>query len=247
MAAQAVAIARVAPADPFAALADATQLAKKYQALDMADSAAPSVAELQATARIAEDAGRAVPGITNSEGADASASTHARALATSHGFSGHYHGSRHAISLSLIAGSGTSMQRDYDYAMTIHASDLPSPESIGASAAERALARMNPRKLHSQQAVIYFDPRVGRQFLSALAGAISGSAIARGTSFLKDSLRELVFSESITITDDPLRPRGLASRPFDAEGIAAAPRDFIASGVLTSWPHYHWSCRPRAL
>jgi PmbA protein len=235
MAEQAVAIARVAPADPFAALADVSQLAKNYPALDMADSAAPSITELQAMARVAEEAGRAVPGITNSEGADASASTHAMALATSHSFTGHYHGSRHAISLSLIAGSGASMQRDYDYAMTIHASDLPSPESIGVSAAERTLARMSPRKLPSQQAVIYFDPRVGKQFLSALAGAISGNAITRGTSFLKDSLGELVFSESITVTDDPLRPRGLASHPFDAEGVAATARDFIAGGVLTSW------------
>ncbi len=235
MAEQAVAIARVAPADPFSALADAAQLATNYPALDMADSVAPGVAELQAMARIAEDAGRAVPGITNSEGADASASMHAMALVTSHGFSGHYHGSRHAISLSLIAGTGAGMQRDYDYAMTIHARDLPAPETIGVSVAERTLSRMAPHKLPSQQAVVYFDPRVGRQFLSALAGAISGSAITRGTSFLKDALGTAVFAESITVTDDPLRPRGLGSRPFDAEGVIAAPRDFIAGGALTSW------------
>ncbi len=235
MAEQAVAIARAAPADPFAALAAATQLAKNYPLLELADDETPGIAELQSLARLAEDAGRATPGITNSEGADASASRHTMALATSHGFSGHYTGTRYAISNSLIAGSGATMQRDYDYAMSTHFDELPTADSIGTGAAERTLARMNPRKLPSQQAVVYFEPRTGRQFLSAFAGGISGAAIARGTSFLKDALNTAVFADNITITDDPLRLRGLASRPFDAEGISATRRDFIANGTLTSW------------
>lgn len=235
MAEQAVAIARVAPADPFAALADAAQLAKKYPALELADDASPSMEELQALARTAEQAGRSKPGITSSEGADASASRHTMALVTSHGFSGHYIGTRYAISNSLIAGTGASMQRDYDYAMSTHLTELAAPETIGVSAAERTLARMNPRKLSSQQAVVYFEPRVGRQFLSALAGAISGAAITRGTSFLKEALNGIVFAKNISVTDDPLLPRGLGSRPFDAEGISATRHDFIKGGVLTSW------------
>lgn len=235
MAEQAVAIARAAPADPYAALADAAQLATRIAALDMGDGQSPGIEDLQAMARTAEAVGRDTPGITNSEGADASASEHRMALVTSHGFSGQYASTRHGISLSLIAGSGADMQRDYDYAVATHARDLPAPEAVGAEAAARTLARLSPRKLPSQQTVVYFEPRVGRQLLSAFASAISGAAIARGTSFLKDALDTQIFAESITITDDPLRPRGLGSRPFDAEGVAGAPRDFVSRGMLTSW------------
>lgn len=235
MAENAVAIARVAPADPFAGLADAALIAKAWPSPDIADSTIPEMNYLQIIARAAEDAGRSAPGITNSNGADASASQHHLALVTSHGFSGHYTTSRYSISTSLIAGSGETMQRDYDYAMTTHQRALPSPESIGHEAAARAVAKLNPRKIASQTAVVYFEPRCGRQLLSAFASAISGSAITRGTSFLKDALNTKIFAENITITDDPLRDFGLGSHPFDAEGIAATPRDFVARGTLTSW------------
>lgn len=235
LAEQAVAIARVAPADPFAGLADASLIAKHFTPLDAADSHLPSMQELQAMARAAEVAGLAVPGITNSEGGDASASRSTVALVTSHGFSGSYQTARYAISASLIAGEGETMQRDYDYAMTTHYADLTAADIIGQRAAERATARLNPRKIPSQQAIVYFEPRAGRQLLSAFAGAISGSAITRGTSFLKDALGAQVFAKNIRITDDPLMKRGLASRAFDAEGIAAKPMDFVSGGVLTSW------------
>lgn len=235
MAEQAVAIARAVPGDPHAGLADASQLAKNWPTLDIHDATSPDMDALQALARATEDAGRNVPGITNSNGADASACHHQLALVTSHGFSGAYATSRYSISTSLIAGSGESMQRDYDYATTTHFRDLPTPESIGAEAAARALSKLSPRKLPSQTAVVYFEPRVGRQLLSAFISAISGAAIARGTSFLKDALNTQVFAENITITDDPLRPRGLGSRPFDAEGIAGTKRNFIERGTLTSW------------
>jgi len=235
MAEQAVAIAKVAPADPHAALADASLLARKIPALDISDNAIPEMNQLQATARLAEEAGRSQQGITNSNGADASASQHHLALVTSHGFSGSYSTSRYAISTSLIAGSGETMQRDYEYAMTTHLRDLPSPESIGIAAAQRATGRLKPRKLPSQTALIYFEPRVGRSLISAFAGAINGSAITRGTSFLKDALNTQVFAKGVAITDDPLRARGLGSRPFDAEGIAAQAYNFIEDGLLTSW------------
>lgn len=235
LAEQAVAIARVAPSDPFAGLADAELIAKHFTPLDAADSHLPTMQELQAMARAAEVAGLAVPGITNSEGGDASASRSTVALVTSHGFSGSYQTARYAISASLIAGEGETMQRDYDYSMTTRHADLTAAEIIGARAAKRATARLNPRKIPSQQAVIYFEPRAGRQLLSAFAGAISGSAITRGTSFLKDALGTQVFAKNIRITDDPLMKRGLASRAFDAEGIAAKPMDFVSNGVLMSW------------
>ena len=235
LAQNAVAIARVAPADPYAGLADSSQLAKTWKTPEIHDTVLPEMNQLQALAREVEEAGRSVPGITNSSGADASASEHRLALVTSHGFQGQYATSRYSLSTSLIAGSGESMQRDYDYAMTTHYRDLPTPGSIGRSAAERTLVKMNPRKLPSQTAVVYFEPRVGRQLLSAFTSAISGSAIVRGTSFLKDALGTQIFADAITITDDPLRDHGLGSRPFDAEGIAAAARDFVAQGALTSW------------
>lgn len=235
MAEQAVAIARVAPPDPFAGLTDPANLARSIPTLDIADDHAPDMAELQTLARATEEAGRSIPGITNSEGADASASQHRIALVTSTGFSGSYSTSRYSISLSLIAGQGPSMQRDYDYGMTTHFADLPTPESIGRGAAERTLARMNPRKIPSQQAVIYFDPRVGKSLLSALAGAISGASITRGTSFLKEAMNTQILPTHLQVTDDPLRPRGLASRAFDAEGVLGQKRDFVANGVLTSW------------
>ena len=235
LAQNAVAIARVAPADPYAKLADSSLLAHKFTPLEAADDFAADMTLLQAHARAAEAAGLSVEGITNSEGGDASASTHALALATSHGFSGAYNSSRYSISASLIAGSGDTMQRDYDYAYASHYGDLDTPEAIGLSAAKRAIERLNPRKIKSQTAVVYFEPRAGRQLLSAFAGAISGSAITRGTSFLKDALGKEIFAKNIRITDDPRLKRGLASHPFDAEGVAANKMDFVSDGVLTSW------------
>ena len=235
LAEQAVAIAKVAPSDPYTGLADASLLAKNIQPLDMADDAIPDMAHLQAMARDAEASGLATAGITNSNGGDASASQHRLALVTSHGFSGNYQSSRYSISASLIAGSGETMQRDYDYAMVTHLRDLPAAETVGVEAAARALSKMNPRKLPSQTAPIYFEPRVGRSLLSAFSSAISGSAIARGTSFLKDALNTPVFSTGITVMDDPLRARGLGSRPFDAEGIAGKAQAIVKDGVLTTW------------
>ena len=235
LAANAVAIARAAPADPYSKLADSALLAHHVTPLEAADDVLPDMATLQANARAAEAAGRAVSGITNSEGGDASASRHTLALVTSHGFAGAYQSSRYAVSASMIAGAGDTMQRDYDYAYVTHYADLPTAESIGNAAAQRAIARMNPRKLTSQTAVVYFEPRAGRQLLGAFASAISGSAITRGTSFLKDALGTKLFAQNIRITDDPRLHRGLASRAFDAEGIAAKAMDFVAQGTLTSW------------
>lgn len=235
LAEKAVAIARVAPADPFAGLADASLLATATPDLDLADPQEPTMEELQHRARATEEAGRAVAGITNSEGADAGFGRTRLALATSHGFQGEYALTRHSLSVSLIAGQGASMQRDYDYGMTTHLGDLATPESIGAEAARRTLERMGPRKISSRTAPIFFEPRIARSLLGAFAGAISGAAIARGTSFLKNDLGKAIFSESITITDDPLRKRGLASHAWDAEGVAATKRALIERGTLTTW------------
>lgn len=232
---QALAIARAAPADPFAGLADAALLAKKFPDLDLADKAEPSMQQLQDMATRAEAAGMHEKGITNSEGADASFGRSRSVLVTSTGFAGLSESTSSSVALSLIAGTGDEMQRDYDYAVSVHMADLDSPEAIGKGAARRTLERMKPRKLSSQQATIFFEPRVAKSLLGALAGAISGAAIARGTSFLKDKLGKKIFADAITIIDDPLMPRHLGSQAFDDEGVAATRREFVKAGVLTSW------------
>ena len=235
LAEKAVAIAKAAPADPFAGLADAALLATANPDLDLADDSEPTMDELQQRARETEEIGRSIAGITNSEGADAGFNRTHLALATSHGFHGEYALTRHSLSVSVIAGTGDTMQRDYDYGMTTHLSDLASPETIGREAARRTLERMHPRKVASQQAAIFFEPRISRSLLGAFAGAISGTAITRGTSFLKNDLGKKIFNDSITISDDPLRKRGLASHAWDAEGVAATKRALVEQGLLTTW------------
>lgn len=231
----AVAIAKVAPADPFAGLADASQLAKTLPALETADPFEPSMDQLQQLARECEQAGLDVAGIENSEGADAGYSRQRVALVTSHGFAHSYESTQSAISCSLIAGEDEAMERDYDYITKTFFSDLPAASSVGQEAARRTLGRLAPRKISSQQATIFFEPRVAKSLLGAFAGAINGNAITRGTSFLKNDLGKKIFADGITVIDDPLLPRGLGSHPFDAEGIAAKKTEFVTKGVLNSW------------
>jgi len=235
LAQRAVAMARVAPEDKYAGLADPAQLAKSIPDLDLLDPAMPSVTQLEALARAAEDAGRAVKGVTKSGGASASAGIGGMVLVTSTGFSQAYLGSQHGVSMQAIAGEGTRMERDYDYSAAIHASDLASPESIGRSAGERAVRRLNPRKVETRKVPVVYDPRVAGSLLGSLTGAINGAAIARGTSFLKEKLGERIFADGITVIDDPLRRRGLRSHPFDAEGVAGERRKLVDDGRLTTW------------
>jgi PmbA protein len=232
---RAVAMARNAPPDRFAGLADPALLATSFPDLDLADTAEPDVAALQARARIAEEAALAVAGITNTEGASASYGRSQVALATSTGFAGRYAGSRHGVSASAIAGAGTGMEQDSDFSSARHLGDLEDAARIGRSAGERAVKRLNPRKLASQAVPVLFSPRVAGSLLGHLAGAISGSAVARGTSFLKDRMGQQIFAEGVTITDDPLRRRGLRSRPFDGEGVPGQRRNLVEAGRLTTW------------
>jgi PmbA protein len=235
LAQRAVAMARVAPPDKFAGLADPAQLAKSIPDLDLLDPVLPKVADLEAQARAAEAAGLAVKGVTKSGGASASAGIGGMVLVTSTGFSHAYLGSQHGVSMQAIAGEGTGMERDYDYTSAIHASDLDSPEKIGRSAGERAVKRLNPRKVTTRKVPVVYDPRVAGSLVGHLSSAINGASIARGTSFLKEKLGEKVFSDGITIVDDPLRKRGLRSHPFDAEGVAGKARNLIEDGRLTTW------------
>src|SRR5216684_933027 len=230
-----LAMARAVPEDPFCGLADPEEITREWPALDMLDPTEPSAEALIERARAAEEAALAVDGVTNSEGAEAGWGRSRVALVASNGFAGSYAGSSHGISASVIGGSGTGMERDYDYSSAIFAADLRDPAEIGKSAGERAVKRLGAKKMPTCRCPVVFDPRVARGFISHLLGAITGPAIARGTSFLKDRLGERIFPEAITIIDDPHRQRGLRSKPFDGEGIANRRRAIIDRGVLTTW------------
>jgi PmbA protein len=235
LAERAVAMARAAPDDPYAGLADVALLARQFPDLDMLDPVMPSVAELERRAREAEAAGLAVKGVSKSGGASASAGIGGMVLVTSTGFHGSYLRSSHGVSMTAIAGDGTAMERDYDYSSAQHACDLASPESVGRKAGERAVARFGPRKVATCKVPVVYDPRVSNSLVGHLVAAVNGASIARKTSFLKDRLGQQLFNSSIRIVDDPLRVRGLRSQPFDAEGVAVKKLAIIDQGVLTSW------------
>jgi len=235
LAERAVAMARAAPEDRFAGLADPASLAQHWPELDLLDPDMPGVDVLEARAREAEAAALAVAGVSKSGGASASAGIGGMVLATSHGFRGSMVGSRHTISMTAIAGAGTAMERDYDFSSTLHASDLENAQTIGRRAGERAVKRLNPRKVATGRVPVVFDSRIAGSLVGHLASAANGSAIARKTSFLREKLGERMFAPGIKIVDDPLRPRGLRSRPFDAEGIAGRRLNLVDDGVLKSW------------
>jgi PmbA protein len=235
LAERAVAMARAAPQDRFAGLADRELLAGKLPALDLIDPEMPEVDELEALAREAEAAGLAVAGVTKSGGASASAGIGGLVLVTSHGFHGATIASRHGIAMTAIAGDGTGMERDYDFSSTLHATDLDSAEAIGRRAGERAVKRLNPRKVATRRVPVVFDSRISGSLVGHVASAANGAAIARKTSFLRDKRGAKIFASGIDIIDDPLRPRGLRSRPFDAEGVAGRSRKLVEDGVLTTW------------
>jgi PmbA protein len=230
-----LAMARAVPEDPFCGLADPSEIARDWPSLDMLDPVEPSAEALIERARAAEEAALAVEGITNSEGAEAGWGRSRVAIAASNGFAGGYSGSHHAVSVSVIGGLGSHMERDYDFANSIYAADLRDPAELGRSAAERTIRRLGARKMPTCRCPVVFDPRVARGFISHLLGSISGPSIARGTSFLRDKLHQRIFPEAITMTEDPHRQRGHRSKPFDAEGIANQRRAIIDKGVLTTW------------
>jgi len=232
---RAVAMARLAPEDEFAGLAPKDRLAKSIPDLDIEDSHEPSADALVDSARAVEAAAMAVKGITNSEGGSASYGRSAIALATSEGFFGSYAATSHSIGVSVLAGEGTGMERDDDFASARHLADLEGADIVGRRAGERAMARMNPRKVKSQAVPVVYDPRAANGLIGHFAGAISGASIARGVSFLKDKMGELVFAPNITILDEPHRLRGLRSKPFDGEGVRNKRWALIENGVLKTW------------
>jgi len=235
LAERAVAMARVVPEDPYAALSEQAAPPDDPAALDLLDAQEPPIEALIARAEAAEQAALAVRGVTNSEGGSAGYSRTDIYLATSAGFAGAFGRTGHSVSASVIAGTGTDMQRDYDYHGTVHLADLDAPEAIGHSAGERAVARLNPSRPKTAKMPVIFDPRVAGSLIGHLSGAINGAAVARGTSFLKDKLGERIFAPGINIHDDPRRPRGGRSHTFDGEGVPTQARAIVADGILQSF------------
>ncbi|MBO9193210.1 TldD/PmbA family protein [Rhizobium sp. 16-449-1b] len=236
LAERAVAMAKVSPEDPFACLADESRLAKSYPDLQLLDSTEVSADQLREAALATEAAGLAVNGVTNSSGAGASAGRGGMVLVTSHGFEGSYMGSRFGRSVSVIAGEGTGMERDYDFDSRIYFSELDDPAEIGRRAGERAVKRLKPRQVDTGKNVtVIFDPRIARGFVGHIAGAINGASVARKTSFLRDKMGEQVLKSGLSITDDPMIVRGPASRPFDGEGVSGERMVMIEDGVLKHW------------
>ena len=225
------AMAKAAPEDPYCGLAPEELLGKNNTDLQIYDPFTPTAEDLEARAAATENAAMAVKGVTNSSGAEASWGEGDGVFAATNGFRGSWRASSHGLAVSVIAGGGDQgMERDYE-----GRGDLPSPESIGVKAGERAASRLGSRKLDSQKAAVIFDRRVSGGIVGSALGAISGAAVARGVSFLKDKLGQQIFDSSINLVDDPSRPRSFGSRAFDGEGVPGVKRNLIENGVLTTW------------
>jgi PmbA protein len=235
LAQRAVDMARAVPEDPVCGIAPAELLARNWPDLDLDDKRRPSARSLLAMAAEAEDAARAVKGVTNSEGAEASWGRSSVVLAASNGFSGGYRRSGISLSCSVLGGEGTGMERDYEWSSAVHFEDLMAPARVGRNAGKFVVRRLNPRKAQSARVPVVYDRRVSGGLIGHLASAINGRAVARGTSFLKDKMGAKIFADGLRILDNPLRKRGLGSRPFDAEGLPTRRYAVIDDGRLTTW------------
>jgi PmbA protein len=235
LAERAVSMARYAPEDEWAGLADPADLAVTAPDLDLFDPVAPDVARLETLALETEAAAGAAPGVTQIDEAWAGWGASGFLLATTTGFCRGWRASSHHFGVSAIAARNGAMERDYDADSARHAEDLKSAAMVGAEAGRRAAARLGAAKAPSGKRTVVFENRVAGSLLSAFASAIAGTAIARGVSFLRDRLGEQVFARGIRVIDDPFLRRGAASHPFDSEGAAGARRDVVSDGVLTGW------------
>ncbi|WP_294339213.1 metallopeptidase TldD-related protein [uncultured Sphingomonas sp.] len=233
---RAVAMARLAPEDPWAGLAPAERLMRgTAPELDLDDGGDPAPDTLKARALAVEAAARSVAGVGKSDGASASAARLVIALATSHGFAGGYTLSSYSQSASMLAGATGEMERDYAMHSARHHRDLEAPEATGRLAGERTAARVGAGRIAGGAMPVVFDRRLSGGLLGSLLGAIAGPAIARRTSFLLDAMGTRIFPAGIAIVDDPHRPRGLRSRPFDGEGLPVSPTEIVRDGMLETW------------
>jgi PmbA protein len=233
---RAVAMARLAPEDPYALLAPVDRLFTGTASdLDLNDPTEVDAEFLERAARETEAAALAVPGVAKSEGGSASWSSGDWRLVTSHGFDGGHEGSAFSLGAGVIAEQDGAMERGGEYRTARHLADLPGAVRIGAEAGRRGVARLGARKIASTTAPVIFENRLAGQIIAPLIQAIAGPAVARGVSFLKDRLGQQVLSEAVTLIDDPFRPRGLGSTPFDDEGVDVERREIITAGVINTW------------
>ena len=245
--AQACAIARYTEADPAAGLADAALMARAMPDLDLWHPWTLDVDDAIALGQRVEDAGRALAGISNSEGATVSSSAQIGVYANSHGFVGRERETQHSLSCVLIAGSGESMQRDYWWDAARAAPDLMAPEAIGRRAAERTLARLGARRLSTRQCPVLFAPEAARSLLGHLVSAASGGALYRRASFLLDHVGKAIFPAHVHLTEHPQLRRGPASAAFDAEGVATREQPLVRAGVLERYVLGSYSARKLGL
>jgi PmbA protein len=228
-------MAKSVPEDQYVGIADPAELAKTFPDLDLYDATELAVDKMNAIADACEGAARAVKGVTNSEGAECATAKETIYYAASNGFAGGFSSSGFTVSVSVIAGEDMGMETDYDYDSAAYLKDMKNPEEIGRNAGERAVKALNPRKGPTKIMPVVFDRRTSGSLIGSLAGAITGSSVARGTTFLKDSLGKKIFADGINIIDDPFMKRGHRSHPFDAEGVAPQRRNIIDQGTLTGW------------
>ena len=233
---RAVSNAKFIPEDEHAQIAseDFLEHSPDY-GLDIYDTHIPSLEILKENALLAEQSALGVEGVTNSEGAGCSFGRYAMGLVTSEGFSGLYRKTLFDVSCSVLSGEGTKMERDYEYCSSTMLHNLISPDIIGKNAANRAVKRLNPIKMQSGKAPIIFEPRIGRSFLGYFANAVSADRILRGTSFLGNVLGQKIFSSNICVIDDPRLKAGLASCPFDSEGVKNHRLDMVKDGILENF------------
>ena len=245
---QACAIARFTEADPAAGLADPERMARDFPDLDLWHPWALDADQAIALALKAESAGmQSDSRISNSDGASANSGESVVVYANSHGFVGAERHTRHSLSCSLIAGSGDNMQREYWYSSALAASDLESAASIGVRAAERALARMNPRPIVTGEYPVLFAPEMARSIIGHLLGAVSGSALYRRASFLLDHAGRKILPDWLSLTEMPHLRRGFRSANFDAEGVATREQDLVRDGVLSRYVLGSYSARKLGL
>ncbi len=235
LASRAVAMARLAPEDPYVRLARADEVSNTIPDLDIFDSTMPDTARLQERATAAEAAALSNNGVKTVDNASAGHGIVDVLIGTSNGFMAGYKRSSHGVSAVVIAEKDGHMERDYDYSAAVYECDLEPAEDVGRKAAERTVERLAAQKPQTGKFPIVYDRRVAGSLVGSLASAINGAAIARGTSFLKDNLGKQVTRSGVNFIDDPLRPRGIGSRLFDAEGLPVIKRLMVDNGVLTGW------------
>jgi PmbA protein len=241
-------IARYTSEDPAAGLADPDLLATEVPDLDLFHPWQIGADEASDIARACEDAARSAdPRISNSEGASVYTQRSGFIYGNSLGFVGGYPTTRHSLSCAVIAQHGDDMQRDYWYDSNRVAAELADPAAIGRRAAERALARLDSRKLSTRQCPVLFRSDIAPSLLRSLFGAIRGHAVYRKSTFLLDQVGVQIFPDWVNISENPLKPRGQASAPFDGEGVATRYRDLVSDGILQGYLLDSYSARKLGL